>query len=135
MSNNQGTKEPIKLSNNIRLKLWFWKVQGTWNQCLESRSVGSARFWFPGSGSAKICESTDPDPRDITSAKNYKKIFFTLYTQILTIEKREIIKISWFLNGSSNFNKQNSVILKRWPRSGSASNLNGSKALHKTQHR
>jgi len=34
-------------------------------QCLGSGSgsVGSARFWLPGSGSAKICGSTDPDPR------------------------------------------------------------------------
>ena len=35
----------------------------SYQQCLESGSVGSARFWLPGSGSAKICGSTDPDPR------------------------------------------------------------------------
>ena len=33
------------------------------HQCLGSGSVGSARLWLPGSGSAKICGSTDPDPR------------------------------------------------------------------------
>ena len=33
------------------------------NQCLGSVSVGSARFWLPGSGSAKKCGTTDPDPR------------------------------------------------------------------------
>ena len=40
-----------------------------------SGSVGSARFWLPGSGSgsAKICGSTDPDPRGKISTKNYKK--------------------------------------------------------------
>ena len=33
---------------------------------------GSARFWLPGSGSAKICGSTDPDPRDkISTKKNF----------------------------------------------------------------
>ena len=39
-------------------------------QCLGSGSVGSARFWLLGSGSAKICGSTDPDPRDKISTKN-----------------------------------------------------------------
>jgi len=34
-----------------------------------SGSVGSARFWLPGSGSAKILRSTDPDPRGKISAK------------------------------------------------------------------
>ena len=49
-----------------------------WNQCLGygSGSVGSARFWLPGSGSAKICGSTDPDPRGKISIKNYKKKLF-----------------------------------------------------------
>jgi len=36
------------------------KVEISLNQCLGS---GSGRFWLPGSGSAKICGSTDPDPR------------------------------------------------------------------------
>ena len=30
-------------------------------QCFGSESVGSVGFWLPGSGSAKICQSTDPD--------------------------------------------------------------------------
>jgi len=38
-------------------------------QCLGS-GFGSARFWLPGSGSAKICGSTDPDPRVKISIKN-----------------------------------------------------------------
>ena len=48
-------------------------------QCLGSGSgsgsVGSARFWLPGtgSGSAKICGSTDPDPRGKISTKTAKK--------------------------------------------------------------
>ena len=31
------------------------------HQCFGSESVGSVGFWLPGSGSAKICRSTDPD--------------------------------------------------------------------------
>ena len=44
-------------------------------QCLGSgsESVGSARFWLPGSGYAKIFGSTDPDPRGKISTKNCKK--------------------------------------------------------------
>ena len=42
-------------------------------QCLGSGSVGSARFWLPGSGYAKIFGSTDPDPRGKISTKNCKK--------------------------------------------------------------
>ena len=44
----------------------------------------------------------DPDPRGKISTKNCKKKI-SLKTQIRTIEKREIIKIFWFLNGSSSF--------------------------------
>jgi len=49
------------------------------NQCLGSGSVGSARFWPPGSksGSAKICGSMDPDPRGKISTKNDKKNFYS----------------------------------------------------------
>ena len=54
------------------------------------------------SGSAKLCGSTYTDPRGKISIKNGKKKFF--FTQIWTIEKREVIKISWFLNGWSSFN-------------------------------
>ena len=43
------------------------------NQCLGSGSVGFAGFWLPGSGSAKICGSTDPDPRGKISTKICKK--------------------------------------------------------------
>jgi len=45
-------------------------------QCLGSGSVGSARFWFPGSGFAKICGSTDPDTRGKISTKTAKTNFF-----------------------------------------------------------
>ena len=81
--------------------VWFENFYKCLYQCLGpgSGAVGSPRFWLPGSGSAKICGSTDPDPRGKISTKNCKKKF-TLTTQIWTIEKREIIKISWFLNGS-----------------------------------
>ena len=41
--------------------------------CLESRSVGSARFWLPGSESAKLLGFTDPDARGKTSTINCKK--------------------------------------------------------------
>jgi len=44
-------------------------------QCLGS---GSARFWLPGSVSAKICGSTDPDPREKILTKNFKKQTFIL---------------------------------------------------------
>ena len=40
------------------------------NQCLGSGSCEFARFWLPGSGSAKICGSTDPDPMGKISTKN-----------------------------------------------------------------
>ena len=55
-------------------------------KCLGSGSVGSARFWVPGSGtgSTKICGSTDPDPTKSCKKKT------TLKTQILTIEKRDL---------------------------------------------
>ena len=44
-------------------------------QCLGSGSVGSARFWLPGSGSAKICGSTDPGGK--ISTKSCKKNFLS----------------------------------------------------------
>ena len=43
------------------------------------------------------------DPRGKISTKNVKKNFFKSKTQIRLFEKREIIKISSFQNGSSNF--------------------------------
>ena len=55
------------------------------------------KIWLSGSGSgsAKICGSTDPDPRTKYQPKTTKKNFFTLKTLIWTIEKREIKKIWW----------------------------------------
>jgi len=44
-----------------------------YGQCLGSGSVGSARFWLPGSGSATICGSTDPDPRGKITTKKLQK--------------------------------------------------------------
>ena len=67
----------------------------TIKQCLGSGSVGFARFWPPGSGSAKICGSTDPDPIGKISTKNCKKKYSQPH--IWTVEKkREIIKIPDF---------------------------------------
>jgi len=53
-------------------------------QCLGSGSVRSERFWLPGSGSgsAKICGSTDPDLRGKISTKNCKKNLFYSKTPI-----------------------------------------------------
>ena len=56
-------------------------------QCLGCGSVGSARFWLPGSRSAKICGSTDPDPRGKKSTKNCKK-----KTYLLLKPKSELLK-------------------------------------------
>ena len=75
-------------------------------QCLGS--VGSARFWLPGSGSAKICRSTDPqkyaDPRirfqDVKyQPKTAKQTFLLLKPKSELLKKGEIIKISSFLKG------------------------------------
>ena len=56
------------------------------HQCLGSGSgsVWSARFWLPGSGTAKICRSTEPIPRGKISTKNCKKKLFTPKTKIWT---------------------------------------------------
>ena len=43
------------------------------NQGLGSGSVGSARFCLPGSGTAKLCRSTDSDSRGKISTKNWRK--------------------------------------------------------------
>ena len=82
-----GSRTP-KWYHRIGLFLWFpfifqnlkssvitWKPWNNCRQCLGSGfgSVGSARFWLPGSGSAKICGSKDPDPRGKISTKNCKK--------------------------------------------------------------
>ena len=55
------------------------------SQCLGSGSVGSARFWLPGSGFAKICGSTDPNPRSNISTKNTKKNLFYSKTPNLNL--------------------------------------------------
>ena len=86
--------------------LWTNSLKGLliyyYKQCLGS---GSARFWLPGSGSAKICGSTDPDPRGkiIKYQPKTAKKTFLIQNSNLNFWKREIIKISSFLNGSSNF--------------------------------
>ena len=49
---------------------WFMMKN---NRCLGSGSVGFAGFWLPGSGSAKTCGSTDPDPRGKISTKICEK--------------------------------------------------------------
>ena len=58
-------------------KLNFFKLDFSM-QCLGSRSIGSARFWLPGSGSgyAKICGSTDSDPKSFFCS--FWLIFFLL---------------------------------------------------------
>ena len=72
MSRNAGIQLAEKKHPLIIYSL-FKKILGM--QCL-----GSARFWLPGSGSgsAKICGSTDPDPRGQKSTKNCKKKTFLL---------------------------------------------------------
>ena len=73
----------------------------SFKQCLGSGSVGSARFWLPGSGSAKIYGSTDPDPRGKISTKNCKKeLNFTLCGSRIRIRIR--IKINWILSTGSS---------------------------------
>ena len=67
-------------------------VRYDFEQDLGFGSVGSARFWLPGSRSAKTCGSTDPDPRGKISTKN----FFTPKTQIQTFEKKRDYKNSNF---------------------------------------
>jgi len=52
----------IHLLNNLR-KL----------QSLGSGSVGSARFWLLGPGSAKVCGSTDLDPKGKIATKKLQK--------------------------------------------------------------
>jgi len=44
---------------------------------LGSGSVGSASVWLSGSGFAKICGSTIPDPRGIISTRNGKKKIYS----------------------------------------------------------
>ena len=79
----------------FKVPIWYMKL---YIQCLGSGSVGSARFWFPGSWSAKICGSTDPRGKILT--KNCKENpFLLLKPKSELLKKREIIKVSSFLNG------------------------------------
>ena len=66
------------------------------NSAQDPDQLEPQNFGFQDPDPPKICGSTEQNINQ--KLKNY---FFTLYTQIWTIEKREIIKISWFLNGSS----------------------------------
>ena len=59
-------KKRMETRNNYYLNLEIWIFQ-----CLGSGSIGSSRFWL--TGSAKICGSTDPDPRGKLWTKNCKK--------------------------------------------------------------
>ena len=55
--------------------------------------LGSARFWFPGSGSAKICGSTDPDPRGQNiNQKLQKKLFHCLNPNLNCNKKKDNTK-------------------------------------------
>ena len=58
------------------------------------RMVGCARFWLPGFGSGS---------KGKKSTKNWKKTFSLLKPKSELLKKREIIKISSLLNGSSSF--------------------------------
>ena len=73
-NNNTWGSSATKISNLSSLFRISQKIK-RFRQCLGSGSgsVGSARFWLPGSGFAKICGSTDPDPRGKISTKNCKK--------------------------------------------------------------
>ena len=109
-----------RLSNNVLLTGGLSKIPGIsefilfniyislillsyyyFHRCLESGSVGSARFWLPGSGSLKICESTDPEQRAKFQPKTEKKNFFTLKTQIWTFDKKRdsknFLNSEWFI--------------------------------------
>ena len=70
------------------------------------------QFFSPqclGSGSAKICGSTDPDPRGkISTQKLAKKNFFSLKPQDWTVEKKII---SWSMNGSSSLSERRRKII------------------------
>ena len=65
----------------------------------------SVKFFFcqiqclgSGSGSTKICGSTDPNPRGKISNKNCKKNFFTLEIQKLYRDYKNFLISEWFIN-------------------------------------
>ena len=81
-------------------KLNFFKLDFSM-QCLGSRSIGSARFWLPGSGSgyAKICGSTDSDPKSFfcsfwlifyINQKLQKKTFLLLKPKSELLKKKRL---------------------------------------------
>ena len=64
---NNNSNQKLKTNNSSDKK----SVNATTcKQCLGSGSVGSTIFWLAGSESAKICGSTDPDPRGKKTTKN-----------------------------------------------------------------
>ena len=71
------------------------KVSCSVEQCLGS--VGSARFWLPGSGSAKTCGSTNPDPRGKISTKNCKKKLITLKPKFEKKDYKNFLISEWFI--------------------------------------
>ena len=65
----------------------------------------SVKFFFcqiqclgSGSGSTKICGSTDPNPRGKISNKNCKKNFFTLEIQKQYRDYKNFLISEWFIN-------------------------------------
>ena len=72
-----------------------WANSQTFDLCLGSGSVGSATFWLPGSGLgfAKICGSTDPNPRVKISTKNFNRKSFSFKTQICNVKKESVSHI------------------------------------------
>ena len=87
---------------NYLLLLEEWFIL---NQCLGSRSVGTARVWLSGSRFAKKCGSTIPDPGGKISTKNCKKKF-TLNPILNFLKMRDYKKKSWSLNSSSFSTKE-----------------------------
>ena len=106
--------------------LWIKLNIVTLCQCLVSRSVGSTRFCF-----LDPLKFADPQIRiqgENINLKLLKKKLVLLQTPNLNYWKKEIKKMSRFLNVSWSFSikisKKILVILKKCPGSGSASKLN-----------
>ena len=78
--------------NSDKRKEVLWHKILSLSQCLRSE-------WIPG--------STDSDPRGKVSTKNCKKMFSNPKS-----DKTFIVKISWFLNGSSSFSMEISEKIK-----------------------
>jgi len=103
----------LNFAKKWRIKLISGKRKK--NQCLRS---GSARFWLPVSGSAKICISTDPDPKGKILTKNCKTKIFTVKTQIWTIKKRidykNFLISEWFIRIKIKLKIIALFIISRW---------------------